>query len=97
MSLLQMYPVMIPYNSAPLTKESATLMVGIFIVLNIIWVITLIVASLLYWRNLDRPSIEEYFFADNILLGLLNVVMLVCWGFILLSVAGLWVVNYLKL
>ncbi len=100
MTNLQMYPVIIPYdsgNGAPITDKEIKLFIGVWIVLNVLWMISLVVRGIKYLVNKKRndSSIDTVFgsFFDRI--NLLDFIIIVIWGFITLIGIGYFVSKFL--
>lgn len=87
-----MYPIIIPYNSAPMTDEGAQVMVGIFIFLTLIWiVVTLIRLVQIKWdiKNIFDYGCSSYDTAQMILNG----VVFSFWAAIVLVFVGLFIAS----
>lgn len=83
MTILQMYPILIPVDSGPinLTEQDIHLYVGVFVIMHVIWIITLIRAVILYRKS----------FRESSALVCTSVTMFVIWGLIAVFAGGAFV------
>ncbi len=86
--------ILLPMSNEPMTPESAKVMLGIFIVLNIVWVISLLIQLFNYIKC--KIKNESYYYSDIPMFHeIMNLGMGIIWGVIILVWLGILISNLL--
>jgi hypothetical protein len=88
-----MIPIFIPSNSGPMSNDDIKVIMGIWIIINILWIITWIITGV---RYLLSKLIKNWYFDGRFELAIiLDVVVLIVWSVFGLVKAGIIISKYL--
>lgn len=97
MTLQTMYPVFIPTgDSTPMTPYQVKVLIGAWIVLNIIWALSLLYSLIRYFierRQATGYMKDNVYFRDSGTTDIPDLIMMVLWGIILLILAGAYIAD----
>ena len=86
--------ILLPMSNEPMTPEGAKVMLGVFIVLNIVWGISLIIQLFNFIKC--KIKNESYYYSDIPMFHeIMNMGMGIIWGVITLVFLGILVSNQL--
>lgn len=95
MDLLQIVtPILIPYDSEPLTDKDQKTLIGIFVVLNIVWILSLLISALrilIRKQSLIKNFIEQRDKFD--FTSISDFFMIMCWAAFLIVYFGILISN----